>query len=328
MTSAPDLTGWIPIRIFWEQGRPAVEWCYAGTRRFREPFFDQTVEQCLRLPFNQVFRRQTPVEVLLDWQTLRPGLVPAGFIFHMSRCGSTLAGQMLAALPQNVVLSEAGPIDGALRAPLRDPGVTDEQRIAWLRGLVSALGQPRNPGEKNLFIKLDSWHTLELPSIRRAFPRVPWVFLYRDPVEVLISHLRQRGAQMVPGVLDPASVGLDLAAAREMPAEDYVACVLARICTSALNEQEQTGSGMLVNYHELPGAVVGKLSAHFGVAWSAENQERMMAVAPFNAKNPCLFFAPDSAEKNQQATDRMRQAADRWIRPVYERLEALRQKYS
>jgi hypothetical protein len=325
MTKVPDLTGWIPIRFFWEQGRPWIDWCYAGTRRFREPFFDQTVEQCLRLPFNLLFRRQTPVEVLADWQAVRPGLLPTGLLFHTSRCGSTLVSQMLAALPQNVVLSEAGPLDGALRAHLRAPGVTDEQRIAWLRGIVSALGQPRNPGEKHLFIKLDSWHTLELPLLLRAFPGVPWIFLYRDPVEVLVSHLRQRGAQMVPAVLDPASIGLDLAAAHRMVAEEYIAHVLARICETALYAQEQTGRGLLVNYSQLPAAAVAEVAAFFGMAWSAEERERMLGPAQFNAKNPSLFFAPDSAEKKQQATDRMRQAVDVRVRPAYDRLEVLRQ---
>jgi hypothetical protein len=257
-------------------------------------------------------------------QTARQGLAPTGLIFHMSRCGSTLVSQMLAALPQNVVLAEAGPLDGVLRAQLWAPDVTDGQRVAWLRGLVSALGQARNPEEMHLFIKLDSWHTLELPLIRRVFPGVPWVFLYRNPVEVVVSHVRQRGAQMVPGVLDPASIGLDLAAAGQMGAEEYIARVLARICERALDAHLKTGGRMLVNYEQLPAAITSEVANFFGMDWSAEEKEHMTAAARFNAKNPCLFFAPDSAEKQQQGTDRIRQVADAWVRPVYERLEALR----
>ena len=48
-----------------------------------------------------------------------------------------------------------------------------------------------------------------LGTVRRAFPDVPWVFLFREPVQVLASHLRQRGAHMVPGAIDPALFGLD-----------------------------------------------------------------------------------------------------------------------
>ena len=61
------------------------------------------------------------IDVLLEWQEQSPGLPPSGFIFHMSRCGSTLAARMLAASPRNIVLSEADPIDYVLRAPCATP---------------------------------------------------------------------------------------------------------------------------------------------------------------------------------------------------------------
>ncbi len=126
----------------------------------------------------------------------------------MSRCGSTLLSQMLAALPEHVVLSEAGPLDTVLQLHFREPSVTDEERIGLLRAMMSALGQPRTGRERRLFVKLDSWHTLHLPLIRRAFPGVPWIFLFRNPVEVLVSHRRLRGGQALPGVLPPELFGL------------------------------------------------------------------------------------------------------------------------
>ena len=44
---------------------------------------------------------------LLDQAAAEPGIDPTGFIFHLARCGSTLVSQMLAALPEHIVLSEA-----------------------------------------------------------------------------------------------------------------------------------------------------------------------------------------------------------------------------
>ena len=195
MIRAQQLDGWVPMRVFWQEGRPLVDWCYLGTRRFAEPFFEDTIGAAMRLPFNLVFRQQTPIEVLAEWQALRPGVAPTGFIFHMSRCGSTLIAQMLAALARNVVLSEAVPIDGVVRAHFRSPEATEARRRAWLRGMVSALGQRRRGDETGLFIKFDSWHSLDLPLIRQAFPDVPWLFVYRNPVEVLVSQMKRRGAR-------------------------------------------------------------------------------------------------------------------------------------
>jgi hypothetical protein len=183
-------------------------------RRITDPFFAQTVERSLRHPAHMLFRHDTPMEALGELNEQSPGAPPKGFIFHASRCGSTLIAQMLAAQPENVVISEASPVDVVLRSHLRDPGISEEQRILWLRWLLNAFGQRRFGEEKRLFVKFDSWHALFLPLIRRAFPDVPWIFVYREPVEVLLSHGRRRGGQMIPGVLEPGLFGWDAEAVR------------------------------------------------------------------------------------------------------------------
>ena len=128
------------------------------------PFFFQTLSRKRYVsPFNQLFfAARLPSQALGEVEACDPGLPPTGFIFHMSRCGSTLTAQMLAALPQNIVIAEAAPIDSILSANLRSPLVTDAQRILWLRGMVSAFGRQRQNREKRFFIKFDTWHTLDL----------------------------------------------------------------------------------------------------------------------------------------------------------------------
>ncbi|HVS40433.1 MAG TPA: sulfotransferase [Gemmataceae bacterium] len=321
--SAAPLTDWVPIRLYWIESGPMVDWCRLGDRRFREPFFEQTIEACLRLPFNQLFRRQTPIQTLLDWHARQPGVAPTGFIFHMSRCGSTLVSQMLAALPENIVLSEAGPINQALRAHGRDPRVIDDDRRAWLTAMIGALAQRRRGDERRLFIKFDSWHILELSLIRQAFPDVPWVFLYRNPVEVLVSQIRHRGAQMVPTMLEPAAAGVDLAAALAMKPEEYCARFLANLCQAALQHHAQ--SGMLVEYRDLPDAVCTSIAEFFHLPLSAVQIQQMREAARFNAKTPQLFFEDDTVEKNRAATDLIREMTQRWLQPLYDRLEQARQ---
>jgi hypothetical protein len=317
----PQLDGWLPIRVAWNYTPPLVDWCHVGTRRFSEPFFDQTIETCLRHPFNLLFRHQTPLETLAEWQSVRPGLPPSGFIFHMSRCGSTLVSQMLAALPQNIVISEAPPIDWVLRPQLR--GATEAQKIGWLRGMLSALGQPRNGDEKQFFVKFDSWHTFHLPLIRRAFPEVPWIFLYREPEEVMASQMRQRALHMVPGMMELNLAGLDCAAAAQMPAEEFCARSLSHICAAAL-EQLRTGGGRPVNYNELPDALCTSLNKYFHLSSTAADLAQMRNVTQFDAKNPSLFFAPHSVNKNKALTPLAREMSARWIEPIYAELEALR----
>jgi hypothetical protein len=317
------LAGWVPIRIYWQGSRPMVDWCYLGTQRFREPFFDETIEKRLRHPFNLLFRHQTPIETLEELQEAQPGLPPSGFIFHMSRCGSTLISQMLAALPRNIVISEADPIDTVLRASFRDPGVTDDQRVAWLRGLVSVLGRPSNPEERNLFIKFDSWSVLDLPLVRRAFPSTPWIFVYRDPVEVLVSHALKRGRQMLPGSLEPALLGLEPAEIDPALLDEYCAKVLGRFCQAAVQYHEMDAA-WTINYRELPGAALSPPAEFFGVHYTAEEIERMRAVTPYHAKQPGFTFVEDSLAKQQLATGGIRTLADQYVTPWYDRLEKMR----
>jgi len=316
-----SLTNWIPIRVYWQDAQLLVDWCRFDHDGFREPFFDDTVQRLLRRPFNLLFRRQTPVERLGDLCASRPGLSPAGFIFHMSRCGSTLMAQMLAALPQNVVISEPDPIDSVLRAHYKDPAIADEQRTEWLRGVVSALGQQRTPEQAHLFVKFDSWSIVELPLIRRAFPSVPWVFLYRNPVEVLASHLRQRGVHMVPGMIEPQLFGLTGAQLAEMRAEEYCARVLGTVCKIALRHGQEA-NGLLVNYTDLPQALWSSVAAHFGLSWSAAERSILADAARRDSKNPWQEYQTPASSPAAKAV--VHEVCAQWVLPAYERLEDLR----
>lgn len=318
-----QLADWTPARIHWEHGYPAVNWCYLGQERFVAPFFEQTIEKRMRTPFNLLFQHETPLDTLAEVQAADPGLPPTGFIFHMSRCGSTLVSQLLASLPQNIVISEAGPIDAVLRTNWRDARITDADRIGWLRALLSAYARPRH-GEQHFYVKFDSWHALELPLIRRAFPAVPWIFLYRDPVQVLVSHQRQRGGQMVHGLLPPQWLGLDPVSAGAASLDEYNARVLQRVCTAAL--QHLDDHACLINYSQLPHAVWTDIAAHFAVEYSAADLAAMRQAAQFDAKSPSLTFAADSQDKERAASADLRQLAETWLLPVYAALEGRRKK--
>ena len=240
-----------------------------------------------------------------------------------SRCGSTLVSQLLASLPQNVVISEAGTIDSVLRARFRDPRLSDEDQLDWLKWTVGALAQPRNGDEERLFIKFDSWTMLSFPLIRRAFPAVPWMFLYRDPIEVLASQFARRGAHMVPGAIEPEVFGMSLPEIATMPPEEYCAKVLARICEAALIHR-QNGASMMINYEQLPGVCWTGFADLFGVEVSDAQRETLMRVAKRDAKNPMIDFESDSQSKQQSASKALREASARWLDPLYARLQAAR----
>jgi hypothetical protein len=316
----PD--GWLPIRASRQAGELYVHWAYFGERRLRSPFFEGDVRGCLAQPFNQLFRHVTPIETLAGWLDQRPHLQPSGFIFHMSRCGSTLVSQMLAALPSSIVVSEASPIDMVVQARLWRPELDEDRQARWLAAMIGALGQTRAGGERHYFIKLDCWHTLALPLFRRAFPAVPWVFLYRDPVEVMVSQLRMPGTQMLPHGIGPNLYGIERSYGPGS-AEDYYAHILAKVC-EPVAEHYSSGGGLLVNYRQLPDALFATILPHFGVDCSETERAAMTEAARHDAKAPGFDFAPDSAAKQQAATEPARAAAERWLGDIYRTLETLR----
>jgi hypothetical protein len=320
----PDrFRGWAPFRVYWQGDEPWIDWCRLGSIRFTDPFFEMTISRCMQDPFAVLFRKQTPISELLQWHALHPGMWPSGFIFHMSRCGSTLISQMFAAVPRNVVISEGIPIDSVLSP--RTESVTTEQRVEWLTSMVGALGQPRAGGESRYFIKFDAWHIREWPLIRKAFPGVPWIFVYRDPIEVLVSQVNKPGSWTLPGHLPPAVLGLEFADLPRIPRDEYCARVLALILQEALSATEDPASGVrLVHYRQLPGAVWTELDSHFKAGFEDSEMATMQETANYDAKAQGLPFSPDSESKRRSASPRLVRISEEWLSPWYELLESKR----
>jgi hypothetical protein len=320
--SGSDFQGWIPIGFEWRGSHPSVDWCYLKGIGFTEPFFENTLQRAMQDPARLLFRRLTPIETLLERAVSHPGMSPTGFIFHMSRCGSTLISQMFAASKRNLSISEGWAVESVLSADLRHPGVTSQDRILWLRGVAHALGQPQQ-GTDRYFIKFDATHTLDLPLIRVAFPKVPWVFLYRNPVEVMVSQAHHRAYWTMPGIVPVRGVPLTPAAFADH--DEYLADLLLAICQAAFRHAHEPGA-MLLNYTELPDAVYGRLARHFGCTWTGDEIEAMKQASSRDAKAPATAFAPDSERKRQDAGEHVNEICERKLGAVYRELEAVRRR--
>jgi hypothetical protein len=270
--------GGLPIAVSVRDGNAWVEWIDAGGRQLTEPFFDDTVRASLRNPYARFSRRESPIG---------PGehtTAPSGFIFHVSRCGSTLVSQLLAAAGYRVI-SEASPVDRVMQ----------EGRADWLRWIVAALGAGRPS-----FVKLDAWHIHQLPLVREAFPDTPWIFVYRNPAEVLISHRRSPGRHMLPGALDPRALAMAPDDITAVPRDAWPARVLEKICESALRHHDDP-RGLFVDYRELPDAMWTAVARHFGLDLRDNEVARMRDASRFHAKNPAALFEPDTAGKQEEA---------------------------
>lgn len=320
---AHRLRGWMPVRFHLRSAGLELDWCYLGEQRLTDPFFDDTISRQMQYPFNLFFQPRTNIQTVAEFETHFGRRQPAGLIYHWSRCGSTLVTQMFAALERNIAVSEASVVDAVLRSRRWQVGIMEEQQIEWLRGIVSAVGQSRGRAGENFFLKLDSWHVTFLPLLQRAFPQVPAVFVYRDPLEIMASQMERRAAFMLPGTADTVIFDFSTAEMVELAPEQYIARVLAGIGQLALagaREQEL----LLVNYPELPAAIESRVAPHFGVNFDRDEWATMHAATAFNAKNPAARFTSDTESKRRSATPEMIEACAEWLDPLYAELEAVR----
>ena len=118
---------------------------------------------------------------------------PKGFVFHESRCGSTLVANSLVAMDplKNRVYSESHPPIQALKACGEKNHLCDgNQAIDLFRDVVYLMGRTDDVREENLFFKIQSIGSKNIAIAREAFPNIPWIYVYRDPVQVMMSHLK------------------------------------------------------------------------------------------------------------------------------------------
>lgn len=310
-----SLVDFVPYLVSFDSVSPQVKWCYAGDRRFTDGFFDDTITAMLKHPVALTFPCTTPIEALAG---MDEGLRPSGFVFHMSRCGSTLISRLLATSPRVLVMSEPGPLDAVIRCG--DPDIPRSQRVEWIRWMVSALGRPRH-SESHYVIKLDCWHMLDWDLLREAFPDTPWIFVYRDPLEVLASIERRPSYWSLPGVLDAARFGLTHSEACSLIGPRYVGMVLDAILAKA---EECATPGALVNYTELPGAVWQGIAARFGIVLNEEERSQMQAESTQDSKNPVLGFTDDSASKRERVSELARAVCGEALQKRHDNLDALR----
>ncbi|RZJ86641.1 MAG: hypothetical protein EOO20_17870 [Chryseobacterium sp.] len=209
MTAA--LKNWIPYHIGFEAENWHVDWLDLGNHHIKEPFFDETISLCRAKMLNRSrFSSRSNLVFLTEVADRVSGMEPTAFIFHVSRCGSTLLSQTLSLDQDHIVIAEAPVFDHVLRMREKDSGLSEEEIKVYFFALIKLMGQSRSGREKNYFIKLDSWHLHFYPMLRAWFPQTPFYFLSREPGAVLASHHKKRGIHSIPGYIVPALFNMEL----------------------------------------------------------------------------------------------------------------------
>ncbi|OGS54241.1 MAG: hypothetical protein A3J40_00350 [Erythrobacter sp. RIFCSPHIGHO2_12_FULL_63_10] len=245
--------GMVPIAIDPETetgGAGKVLWADIGDHPFREWQFMYTVEALAKSgAIGDSFT--SDFAILQDDRILADPIEPSGFLFHISRCGSTLTAKALARLPRHVVINQGGPLQrgfwAAITRDWTEEAVPSPENLKAFRNLVLAMTRRRRSEQERAFVKFISWNTLYMDFAMQAFPDVPALFLYREPVEVIASVLRETSAVLWAKGRRQAGflTGLDWRTTADMGTVEYLALCFARYLKLA---EETSGRVAHVNY--------------------------------------------------------------------------------
>eukprot|EP00956_Cyclotella_meneghiniana_P008223 scaffold10954_cov74-Cyclotella_meneghiniana.AAC.2 len=265
---------------------------------------------------------------------------PAGFVFHESRVGSTLVANSLAAMDPEAhrVFSESNPINQALQAP------EGEAAANLFRDVVYLMGRTNSPKEKHMFFKVSSAGTKRMKLMREAFPSTPWIFVYRNPVQTMMSHLdpskigkKTTGIQAVCTKSKrhppPDTIKLVEESGRqieEISDIEFCAAHLASLCESALKELRKSSTGRAVEYDGLVDKLIADvIPNHFGVEMTEEAKQNILEVSKTYSKNKGSKkseWSEDSEKKEERASKEIVDASETFMTKTYDELKTFTTK--
>jgi hypothetical protein len=316
--------GWMPVDAVVVDGRPGLLWMPMADVRFTEPFFQQTVDR-VRAENPERAERFTEFDALLQFNEQLPRVEPSGFIFHSSRCGSTLLANACRSLTNSVVLSEANAIDKLVARFITDADDPVKEKLysVFLRAVVNALAQPETASR--VFIKFSCCSVSQLERISRIWPQVPWLFLYRDPVETIVSNV----SNPPPWLLDEDH--RILAHITGTSPADVAAMSLEERCARSIGSFFSTAhtlandNSMLLNYNQLSLPVICNVLRFFGVSPAAAEIDEITSRSRLYSKTAeGRPFAADAETKRKNASGLVRDVAERWAIGPYSLLELKR----
>jgi ribosomal protein L16 Arg81 hydroxylase len=317
-----EMNAWLPIRIL--EGRSHVRWINVGEAPLSKPFLTQSIAD-LRANDPKHISKTTRLDSLINFpEEMRP----SGFIFHISRCGSTLISNALRGIEGVRVISEPA-IVGQVLSPLKDIGFSERRERAernslkLLRGIMRSYGQRAMPNSKALVVKLSSWNILFAKLFRTLWPEVPCIVIVRNPIEVMVSCLDgPPGWMRRRSGLKNTDVQLEMQHANiaNVSDEEYCARMLGTFMISA--ESIVDDKCRVVDYSRIDIQMIRSIASHFDIQTTEADGERIARSFEVYSKDSTgtQEFVSDSETKKKRASEAMIASVAQWAQEPYDRL--------
>lgn len=287
------LKDWIPYRLDLLNPESIMcQWRYIADKTFTEPFFQESTSKCTIYEENRrMYNPTTQLNGLIDFGDKVPAIEPTAFIFHISRCGSTLLAQLLSLDAQNIVISEAPILDEVMREiSFRKFEVPEEEINASIKAVIKLLGKKRSGNQKHLFVKLDSWHIFYYEKLRELYPDTPFIFSYRRPDEVIRSQVANPGMHVLAGAIQPALFGFELHDVLMLEREVFISKVLETYFENYLKIIDIDKKSIFVDYAEGILPILEKIESFLNLDIEEAIKAKMIERTQFHSKSPSTIF--------------------------------------
>lgn len=314
-------SGFIPTDF--DDEKEVVIWHDVGDCQFEHPFFELSLES-LKENNKLGGNIETEISVLEEDDLIHDSVLPTGFVFHMSRCGLTLLSKALAQSENNLVVSEASSINEILYFLYKNSSgnfFSDYKKKVIIKIFILAIGRKRGLNHQNFFIKFSSWNVLFIDLIQSIFPSVPCLFLYRSPVEVIVSLIRQP-AGFSKNSTDEFSEfisGRTIDALKNISALDYIAdCLINMLAHSISNKNT-----FYLNYMNFKIDIFPTILKYFKIETIRSEYAKMIKQFSIYSKyfNGTKIYVDDSETKREGECDVIKDIVRKFLNQQIEKLD-------
>jgi len=211
------------------------------------------------------------------------------------------------------------------------------------KDVVYIMSRSNDMKEEKLFYKFHSDSSRNLPVFQEAFPDTPWIFVYRNPIHIIVSQFKEGKsiAKCVRAKKSPSQQVVDLLLSKKLVSslseinttspEIFCAATLATYCESALRAATKENSPpsritrtTFVHYPELPEILLTEIFPQkFGLSISEKQKEIIQSISGMYSKashGRARPYRDDSDLKEKKATDAIREAVRHLLQKPYEQL--------
>lgn len=301
---------WLPYR--YHAKSRSIYWClpmgYAN-----EPFQDEYISRCRQQNLlNNIIQPRTSLNNVAQQAKCVAEVKPAGFIFHLSRCGSTLISGCLSELDSTCIFSES-PVLTEILLDSDLPAAAQQKHLQQLIDLHACVF----PVRTHVIIKWNAWDIFRWNLIRAIYPQVPVIFLVRNPVEILASHQRSAGRHMSG---DPTLGYVHSLFHNNIASSLSLLDFRIEVLLGLLTEMQLISRSDFVyrlDYRQLDLNKFDEICSFLHVPLSQQEIERIKTRLAFHSKLPMLRFNEDTTEKQRLFNTAERTRIQQSLLPLY-----------